>query len=101
VDSLGVRQVLRFQRIAYAGSRPAGGGADVAAPAAFELRAARERDTVRLRVSVTDAQATRMGAMGVQRYFIQMRGLWLLDGRIAGEVLSDSGSGFFETFVRR
>jgi hypothetical protein len=100
VDSFGVRQVLRFQRIAYAGSRRAGGAAAVDAPAAFELRAARDGDTVRLRVRVIDAQATRMGAIKLERYFIQMRGRWLLDGRIAGEALSDSGAGFFETFVR-
>jgi hypothetical protein len=41
-----------------------------------------------------------MGAIKLERYFIQMRGRWLLDGRIAGEALSDSGAGFFETFVR-
>ena len=74
--------------------------ADAVTNAAFELRAARDRDSVRLRVRVTDAQATRMGAVKLERYFIQMRGRWLLDGRIAGEALSDSGAGFFETFVR-
>jgi hypothetical protein len=99
VDSLGVRQVLRFRNIAYSGRRPVGGHPGVAAPAHLELRASRETDTVRLRVNVTDAQATRMGAGGVRRFFIQMRGRWRLDGRLAGTALADSGAGFFETFV--
>jgi hypothetical protein len=99
VDSLGVRQVLRFRTIAYSGIRPVGGHPGVAAPAHLELRASRETDSVWLRVDVTDAQATRMGAGGVRRFFIQMRGRWRLEGRLAGAALADSGAGFFETFI--
>jgi len=101
VDSMGARQVLRFREIAYSGSRPAGGEGGVRAPERFELLAAREADTIQLRVRVTDVQATRMGAAGLSRYFLQMRGAWRLDGQIAGEALADSGAGFFETFVGR
>jgi hypothetical protein len=71
----------------------------VGAPAHLELRASRETDSVWLRVDVTDAQATRMGAGGVRRFFIQMRGRWRLEGRLAGAALADSGAGFFETFI--
>ncbi|HEU5169067.1 MAG TPA: hypothetical protein VFU46_00945 [Gemmatimonadales bacterium] len=99
VDSLGVRQVLRFRQIAYAGSRPAGGERAARAPERFHLLAARDADTVRLAVAVTDAQATRMGAEGLERWFLQMRGRWRLEGRIAGEAVADSGAGFFETYV--
>jgi hypothetical protein len=101
VDSLGARQVLRFRGIAYAGSRPAGGeaGGVVQVPERFEVVAAREADTVRLAVEVTHAQASRMGAAGHSRYFLQMRGRWRLQGRMAGEAIADSGAGFFETFV--
>ncbi|HEX2451654.1 MAG TPA: hypothetical protein VHJ69_10955 [Gemmatimonadales bacterium] len=99
VDSLGARQVLRFRQISYQGSRRAGGGLGVSAPERFELVATRDADTARLRVEVTDAQATRMAAAGLSRYFLQMRGEWRLAGRVAGEAVSDSGAGFFETFV--
>jgi hypothetical protein len=101
VDSLGVQQVLRFNQIAYTGARPAGGAAGVTAPAQFELRALRQMDTVRLRVSVTDAQATRMGVAGLRRFFLQMRGDWTLEGRVGGATITDRGAGFFETFVRQ
>ena len=99
------RQVLRFRRIDYEGSRTAGGaagrGEGVRAPERFALIAAREGDTVRLDVAVTDAQATTMAAAGLSRYFIQMRGDWRLSGRVGGESVADSGAGFFETFVGR
>lgn len=96
VDSLGVRQVLRFDRIDYRGERPAGASA---APAEFTLIAARDADTVRLRVDVTDALGTRMESSGFRRNFIQMRGRFRLDGRIAGVAVADSGMGFFEAYV--
>ncbi len=101
VDSMGARQVLRFRGIDYQGSRPAGGEGGARAPERFDLVAARDADTVRLRVAVTDAQATRMRAAGLSRYFLQMRGAWRLEGRIAGEAVTDSGAGFFETFRGR
>ncbi len=100
-DSMGARQVLRFRTIGYQGSRPAGGERGVRAPERFELVAARDADTVRLRVGVTDVQATRMRAAGLSRFFLQMRGAWRLEGRIGGEAVVDSGAGFFETFVGR
>jgi hypothetical protein len=99
VDSLGVRQVLRFRDIVYSGAIPASGQAGARAPARLDLVAARDADTVRLGVRVTDAQATRMRAAGLSRLFIQMRGRWQLGGRIAGEAVADSGEGFFETFL--
>ncbi|MGH7518268.1 MAG: hypothetical protein ACREOC_12500 [Gemmatimonadales bacterium] len=101
VDSMGARQVLRFREIGYQGSRPAGGEGGVRAPERFELVAARDADTARLRVAVTDVQATRMRAAGLSRPFLQMRGAWRLEGRIGGEAVADSGAGFFETFVGR
>jgi hypothetical protein len=101
VDSLGARQALRFRDVKYEGSRAAGGaaGGTARAPERFAIVAARDADSVRLRVVVTDAQASRMRAAGLSRYFLQMRGRWRLEGRIAGEAVADSGAGFFETFV--
>jgi hypothetical protein len=103
VDSLGIRQVLRFRRIAYEGSRPAAGAPGARAPERFDLVAARESDresdTVRLEVRVTDALATGMAAGGLERWFLQMRGGFRLNGRVGGQTVADSGLGFFETYV--
>ncbi len=100
VDSLGIRQVLRFRSVSYTGSRPTR-SAGVDGPASFQLRAARDDDSVRLRVSVTDAVASRSSASAFRRYFLQMRGGFTLDGRLLGEPVADTGSGFFETYVGR
>jgi hypothetical protein len=98
VDSLGVRQVLRFGRIDYRGARRAE-GAGGSAPQRFELVGTRDADTVRLVVEVRHALATEMGAAGFQRHFLQMRGHFTLEGRLAGAAVADSGEGFFETYV--
>jgi hypothetical protein len=100
VDSLGLRQVVRFRRIAYGGAQPARGVAGVSAPARFTLVAAREADTVRLHVTVDDALASRTAAAAFGRTFVQMRGRFTLEGRLAGTIVADSGAGFFETYVR-
>jgi hypothetical protein len=99
VDSLGVRQVLRFDQINYQGSRPVSGPVKATAPARFELLGTREADTVRLVVRVTDALATQIAASRFRRVFLQMRGRFTLTGSVAGETVADSGSGFFETYV--
>lgn len=101
VDSLGVRQVLRFDRIAYAGSRPADGVPKSPAPARFTIAAARGPDTVRLAVEIEHALATDMSAATFRRLFFQMRGRFVLTGRLAGVPVSDSGRGFFETYRTR
>ncbi len=99
VDSLGVRQVLRSREIRYSGARAVPNRPGVTAPAAFDLVAARDQDTLRLRVKVEDVQATAQGAGGLQRYFLQMRGRFVLEGRLSGAGVADSGRGFFETYV--
>lgn len=98
VDSLGIRQVLRFRDVSYRGALPAA-GRGVSGPAAFGLIASRESDTVRLEVAVEDAQATASAAADFRRYFLQMRGRFRLTGRLTGAAVSDSGEGFFETYV--
>jgi hypothetical protein len=89
VDSLGVKQVLRFHRIQYQGARPT----------RFTLVGTREADTVRIDVQVGDVLATEMRASEFRRTFLQMRGRFSLAGRVAGESVADSGTGFFETYV--
>ncbi len=99
LDSLGVRQILRFDAIRYRGSQPAAGVFDASAPRTFTLTAGRMADTVRLDVDVSDALASGMGVGGMQRAFLQMRGGFRLGGRLGGQAVADTGTGFFETYV--
>jgi hypothetical protein len=101
VDSLGVRQVLRFDRVAYDGAEPAEGATGESAPARFSLVATRGADSVRLDVEVGHALATDMSASAFRRLFFQMRGRFVLRGRLAGAEVSDTGQGFFETYRTR
>ncbi|HXE58434.1 MAG TPA: hypothetical protein VNK43_10580 [Gemmatimonadales bacterium] len=101
VDSLGLKQVLRAREIRYAGLRSAAGEPGARAPSGFELLAARDRDTVRMVADVRDALATGMRRTGGRVDFLQMRGRFRLEGRVAGEFLADTGWGFFETYLER
>jgi hypothetical protein len=101
VDSLGVRQVLRFGGIDYEGSRGAAGVAGDVAPGRFRLAAARGADSVRLAVDVEDALATGMRAAAFERLFLQLRGRFELQGRLGGQAVGDTGRGFFETYRTR
>lgn len=99
VDSLGVRQVLRFRAIRYAGERAAADAPHVAVPERFQLEAGRDADTVGLSVMVEDALASRARSAGLARRFLQMRGRFSVIGRMGGALVADSGAGFFETYV--
>jgi hypothetical protein len=101
VDSLGVRQVLQFDRVAYEGALAAEGAPGAIAPARFSLRAGRGADSVRFSVEIEHALATEMSASAFRRLFFQMRGRFRLEGRLAGAEVSDSGRGFFETYRSR
>jgi hypothetical protein len=101
VDSLGVRQVLRFDRVAYEGAQPAAGATEAAAPRRFTLVATRGSDSVTLSVDVEHALATEMSAASFRRLFFQMRGRFALTGRVGGAEVSDTGRGFFETYRTR
>jgi hypothetical protein len=101
VDSLGVLQVLRFDRIDFQGNQRAEGVAGGTAPERFRLLATRGADSVRLVVEADHALATEMEATSFRRYFLQMRGRFRLEGKLAGKTIADSGSGFFETYRRR
>lgn len=99
LDSLGVKQVLRFDRIHYEGAGVTSGSVAAPAPTRFSLLAARESDSLRLDVRVEDALATGMGTGGFHRVFLQMRGRFALRGNLLGQAVADSGMGFFETYV--
>jgi hypothetical protein len=100
LDSLGVRQVLRFREIAYEGGRAASGAPGRPAPERFTLVASRETDSLRLEVDVGDVQASVSGTAD-SLWFLQMRGRFRLAGTIGGSAVADTGSGFFETYVPR
>jgi hypothetical protein len=101
VDSLGVSQILRFDTIHYEGSRPAAGLPGAVSPRAFDLLAVRLDDTLRLQVNVGDALASETGLGSARRDFVQMRGNFRVTGRVGGRIVADTGSGFFETYLRR
>jgi hypothetical protein len=98
VDSLGVRQILRAREVRYQGTHPQS-RAGVRAPARFSFVAAREADTVTVGAEILDFQATRRNPDGRGPNFLQMRGRFTLEGRVAGVPVRDAGTGFFETYV--
>ncbi len=100
VDSLGVRQVYRFDRVERIGSRPIPGASGIRAPDTLRLVAARKSDSVWVRIAIEDAAATQSGGLSIQRWFLQLRGRWWLTGRAAGATVADSGRGFFEIWLQ-
>jgi hypothetical protein len=99
VDSVGVKRVLRFTDIRYEGQQPVASATSAHAPSRFSLVATHEEDSVRLNVEVRDALGTNMSAGDFRRVFLQMRGSFVLTGRVAGQAVADSGMGFFETYL--
>ena len=102
VDSLGVRQVLRFRRIDYEGAQPADGARGASAPERFTLVATWERDTVTLRVRVAHALATDMSRRLLPPDVPpDARRLQPARTRWAARAVQDEGQGFFETYLTR
>jgi hypothetical protein len=99
VDSLGMRQILRFDGVTYEATVPVAGEPGILAPSRFSLAASREGDQVTLAVEVLSVQASRTAVAGLDRSFLQMRGRFRLAGRLSGAAVADSGLGFFETWV--
>ena len=111
VDSLGFRALFRPKQIVYAGMRRITvDGKIVDVPTRAELSDVRGGDTLRITIAVEDAIATDTrrplldrGDQSAARalstpYFIQMKGIARLTGRVGGKVVSGSGTGFFETY---
>ena len=107
VDSLGFLRVFRPRAVSYEDG-PAINGVRV--PRSAELFDARGDDTLRVSLSIEDATVTDtrrpliergdyMNARRIARpFFIQMKGLARLEGRIAGRLVRADGYGFFETY---
>ena len=108
VDSLGFRALFRPKEIVYEDSRTVVvNGRTVRVPARAEMIDVRGADTLRIELAIEDAvgsdlRVTRR-ARGSDRvvarpYFIQMKGMARISGRIGGRVIAGEGTGFFETY---
>jgi hypothetical protein len=110
-DSLGFLGLFRPKVITYSGERNVRvGTSTISAPSRATLVDFRGDDTLRVELVIEDASATDtrraatgpgdpLAARGLRRpYFIQMKGVARLGGRIDGRILSGSGAGFFETY---
>jgi hypothetical protein len=110
VDSLGFRSLFRPATVSYTEGRTAVvDGKPVRVPARAVLADVRGGDTLRVEVEIEDATATDMRTSAVQRgepgaallrapYFVQMKGLARISGRVGGQPVSGEGRGFFETY---
>lgn len=111
VDSLGFAGLFRPREIQYSDSRLTRVGAtSVRTPARAVMFDARGDDTLRVELAIDDAAATDTRAPGAARgdasplraaarpYFIQMKGIASLSGRIGGRPVHGVGPGFFETY---
>lgn len=111
VDSLGFRALFRPREVQYDDARRlAVGRTTLRVPARAVMTDIRGGDTLRLELEIEDALATdtrtalaERGESGLARriprpWFIQMKGVARLSGRIDGEPVSGEGTGFFETY---
>jgi hypothetical protein len=106
VDSLGFLRVFRPRTIVY-DDKPS---SPTSVPRRAELFDARGDDTLRVTLTVEDATVTDtrrpliergdyMNARRIARpYFVQMKGIARLEGRIGGQPIRAEGYGFFETY---
>jgi hypothetical protein len=111
VDSLGFLSLFRPRSIQYDDSRTLRvGNATIHIPARGTMVDVRGDDTLRVELTIEDATATDTRQPGVERgeglsarqlehpYFVQMKGLMKISGRVAGKPISGEGTGFFETY---
>jgi hypothetical protein len=114
VDSLGFRAVFRPRLISYEDGRTARSGTTILhVPSRATFSDARGDDTLRVDLSIEDAIATDtrprraakegergdpLGSEKAHPYFIQMKGMARISGRLDGTPLAGSGTGFFETY---
>src|SRR4051812_785769 len=109
-DSLGFLGLFRPREISYVDGkaiRVAGGTLSV--PSSGTMIDVRGDDTLRVELTIEDATATdtrtsvergdALSARGLGKpYFVQMKGLMRISGRVAGRPLRGEGAGFFETY---
>ena len=111
VDSLGFRSLFRPRRIDYVDGRTIRvAGRDVRVPSRAVFADARGEDTLRVELTIEDAVGTDTREPQAERgetlagralrrpYFIQMKGMARISGRVGGVPVEGQGSGFFETY---
>ena len=104
VDSLGFRAVMRPATIAYEDGRTATVvGREIRVPSKAVFADVRGADTLRVELDIEDAIATDMRQSVKQPsfggpFFIQMKGTASISGRLGGDPVSGTGTGFFETY---
>jgi hypothetical protein len=121
VDSLGFRAVMRPARISYVDGRTTVvNGRTIRVPSHALFVDVRGDDTLRVELDIEDAiatdtrrnsgTATPFGDREAERgdpvrgsgfgrpWFVQMKGIASVSGRIGGEVIQGKGTGFFETY---
>jgi hypothetical protein len=111
VDSLGFLSLFRPRDIHYDDARVVRTrDSTIHVPARATMTDVRGDDTLSIELTIEDATATDTRAPGVERgeglasrriarpYFIQMKGLMKITGRVAGKPISGDGAGFFETY---
>jgi hypothetical protein len=111
VDSSGFLSLFRPRRIDYVDARTTiVDGVRVRTPSQARMVDVRGDDTLQITLDIEDAAAsdTRRGmvergealaARALRRpYFVQMKGVATIAGRIRGTPLTGSGAGFFETY---
>ncbi|HTI65473.1 MAG TPA: hypothetical protein VL524_18250 [Gemmatimonadaceae bacterium] len=113
VDSLGFLAVFRPAVIRYEDGRVArvtGQGTTIRIPSRATMIDVRGDDTLRVELSIEDATATDTRRPDVERgeglsnrglarpYFVQMKGVMRISGRVRGAPLAGEGAGFFETY---
>ncbi len=102
IDSLGFRAVFRPKVISYEDGRIARAGERrIAVPSRAVLFDERDGDTLHIELTIEDAIATASDPSisdAKNPYFIQMKGTARISGRLDGEPIEGTGTGFFETF---
>jgi len=111
VDSLGFRAVFRPRAIHYDDNlRIMVHGRSIRVPRVAEFADVRGSDTLRVRLDIQSAMGTDMRGGLVERgaaaavpllahpYFIQMKGMATVSGRVGGAPVQGRGAGFFETY---
>jgi hypothetical protein len=111
VDSLGFRALFRPREIGYEDTRTLRvGGETIRVPGRATMVDVRGDDTLRVDLEIEDATATDTRRAAVERgetlagrnlakrYFVQMKGMMRIAGRLSGKPISGDGAGFFETY---
>lgn len=111
VDSLGFRALFRPREIRYEDTRTLRvGGETIRIPSRGTMVDVRGDDTLRIDLEIEDATASDTRRPAVERgetlagrnlakpYFVQMKGVMRIAGRLSGKPISGDGAGFFETY---